>query len=364
MNFDHCYAVIMAGGGGTRLWPLSRQARPKQMVHFFEKGTLFQLAVHHLLGLFTYDRIYVVTIADQVADLKRDCPEIPAENFLIEPQPRGTASVIGLAAVVLEKKDPQAIMAVLTADHFIQDNQVYHNLLRGAVEVAEQNYLVTMGITPTYPATGYGYIQYGDLIGCYQGFQAYIVRKFKEKPSEEQARSFLEKGDHAWNSGMFVWRVDQIAGEFRRQMPELAASLKQISDQWDSPDRESVVQQVWPIIKPQTIDYGIMENADRVAVIPAKGLGWSDVGSWDSLFEVLPVDDNGNVVMGGQHIGLETTGTLICTSDSPRLVATIGVNDLIIVDTGDALLVCSRSHAQKVRQVVSILKEKNCTDYL
>jgi mannose-1-phosphate guanylyltransferase len=326
------------------------------MVSFFEKGTLFQMAVHRLLGLFTYDRIYVVTIADQAAALMRNCPEIPAENFLIEPQPRGTASVIGLAAIALEKRDPQAVMVVLTADHFIRDDQVFHNLLRAAVEIAGQNYLVTLGITPTYPATGYGYIQQGELIGHYQGLPAYVVQKFKEKPDADRARSFLEKGDHAWNSGMFVWRVDQILSEFRRQMPELAAGLKQISDQWDSSDRESVVQKVWPKIKLETIDYGIMENAERVAVIPARGLGWSDVGSWDSLFEVLPVDDNGNVVMGGQHIGIETTGTLICTSDSPRLVATIGVNDLIIVDTGDALLVCSRSQTQKVRQLVSILK--------
>jgi mannose-1-phosphate guanylyltransferase len=364
MNFDHCYAVIMAGGGGTRLWPLSRQARPKQMAQFFEKGTLFQLAVHHLLGLFTYDRIYVVTIAGQAADLMRACPEIPVENFLIEPQPKGTASVIGLAAVALAKKDSRAIMAVLTADHFIQNDRVYHNLLRGGAELASQNYLVTMGITPTYPATGYGYIQYGEQIGLFQDLPAFIVKKFKEKPAETQARSFLESGDHAWNSGMFVWRVDQITAEFSRQMPELASGLNQIADQWESPSREAEIQKVWPAIKPQTIDYGIMENANRVAVIPAKDLGWSDVGSWDSFFEVLPTDDHGNVVIGGEHIGLDTMGTLICTIDAPRLVATIGVNDLIIVDTRDSLLVCSRSQAQKVRQLVSILKEQNRTEYL
>ncbi len=364
MNFDHCYAIIMAGGGGTRLWPLSRQARPKQLVRFFEKGTLFQIAIQRLLGLFTYDRIYVVTIAGQADDLQRDCPEIPAENFLIEPQPRGTASVIGLAAVALEKIDSQATMVVLTADHFIQDDRLYHNLLRAAVEIAAQNYLVTLGITPTYPATGYGYIQYGELIGRYQDLPAHTVQKFKEKPTEDQAQSFLEKGDHAWNSGMFVWRVDQISAEFRRQMPELAAGLKQISDQWNSPEREDVIKAVWPRIKPETIDYGIMEHAERVAVIPARGLGWSDVGSWDSMFEVLPVDDLGNVVRGGQHIGIETTRTLIWASNSSRLIATIGVNDLIIVETGDALLVCSRSQAQKVRQMVTILKEKNRLEYL
>jgi mannose-1-phosphate guanylyltransferase len=364
MNLEHCYAVIMAGGGGTRLWPLSRQAKPKQMVQFFEQGTLFQLAVQHLLGLFTYDRIFVVTIADQAADLLNACPEIPVDNFLIEPQPRGTASVIGLAAVALQKKDPQAVMAVLTADHFIQNIRIYHSLLQAGVEIATEDYLVTMGIAPTYPATGYGYIQYGEEIGRFQNLPAYKVEKFKEKPGEDQARLFVESGDHAWNSGMFVWRVDQILGEFGRQMPELAGCLKLIADRWDSPLREQEIQKVWPTIKPQTIDYGIMEHANRVAVLPAKDLGWSDVGSWDSFFEVLPADDDGNVVIGGQHLSIDTKGTLICTSDAPRLVATIGVHDLIIVDTHDALLICTRSQAQKVRQLVSILKEKNRTEYL
>ena len=364
MSLEHAYAVIMAGGGGTRLWPLSRQAKPKQLAHIFDQGTLFQMAVHRLLGLFTYDRIYIVTVADQVEDLRRDCPEIPLENYLIEPMPRGTASVIGLGAVALEKRDPKAIMVVLTSDHFIEDGRVFHNLLRASIEAASDNYLVTLGITPTNPSTGYGYIQHGEELGHYQGLPAFLVKKFKEKPKAEQAREFIEKGDHDWNSGMFVWKTDMILREFDRQMPELAAGLWQISASWKTPDRNAVIRRVWPDIKPQTIDYGIMENADREIVIPATGLGWSDVGSWDSLFEVLPVDDKNNVVSGGENISLDTTDTLVFSRGSQRLIVTIGVKDLVIVDTGDALLVCNRNQAQKVRDIVDQLKKTNRTEYL
>jgi mannose-1-phosphate guanylyltransferase len=364
MNFEHAYAVIMAGGGGTRLWPLSRQAKPKQLANIFDQGTLFQMAIERLLGLFTYDRIYIVTVADQVEDLRRDCPEIPAENFLIEPTPRGTASVIGLGAVALENRDSKAIMVVLTADHFIKEVQVFHNLLRASIEVASDNYLVTMGITPTSPSTGYGYIQHGEELGHYQGLSAYLVKKFKEKPAIEQAREFVDRGDHDWNSGMFVWKTDTILREFDRQMPELAAGLWQISASWKTPDRNSVVRRVWPGIKPQTIDYGIMEHADRVVVIPATGMGWSDVGSWDSLFEVLPSDEKGNVISGGENINLDTSETLIFSKGSGRLIVTIGVKDLVIVDTGDALLVCDRSQTQKVRDIVNQLKVMKRIEYL
>jgi mannose-1-phosphate guanylyltransferase len=364
MNNNHFYAVIMAGGGGTRLWPLSRQANPKQMVSFFGAETLFQMAVARLSGLFSYDNIYVVTVADQVSRLHQDSPEIPFENFIIEPQPRGTASVIGLGAIVLRKRDPQATMAVLTSDQYIKDDQIFYNLLNAAAEVAADDYLVTLGVTPSFPATGYGYIQHGDLIREYQGMPVYDVKRFKEKPDENQAQVFLEKGDHDWNSGMFVWRVDRILEEFENQMPALASGLERIARNWGTPEQEITLNNVWSTIKPETIDYGIMENAKLVAVIPATGLGWSDVGSWDSLFEVLPVDKDGNIATNDKTIAIDTTNSLVFSKDSNRLVATIGVDDLIIVDTGDALLVCHRNQTQKVRQLVSLLKQTHRKEYL
>jgi len=351
------YAVIMAGGGGTRLWPLSRKARPKQMLRLLEERSLFQTSVQRLDGVFPPDRIYVVTVEEQAAELQQQCPQIPVENYLLEPMPRGTASVIGLAAVALQKRDPEAVMAVLTSDHYIGNEPGFRDLLQTAYDVAQEGYLVTLGISPTFAATGYGYIQRGEALGKYHDYDVYQALRFKEKPAEAQAQSMLATGDHSWNSGMFVWKVGRILDEFSRHMPVLAQGLAEISNAWNSDARALVIHQVWPGLKNETIDYGIMENAQEVAVIPATGLRWSDVGSWDSLFEVISGDEAGNIVMGGTHIGLDTSQSLVYVNQEHRLIVTIGVDDLIVVDTGDVLLVCRKDQAQRVRQVVNYLVE-------
>lgn len=360
---EHYYAVIMAGGGGTRLWPLSRQSQPKQMLSLFDDRSLFQASVERLEGVFSCERTLVVTVEDQAKELREQCPDIPEENFLLEPMPRGTASVIGLAAIALKHRDPHAIMAVLTADHYIGDEEKFRHALLAAREIAQDEYLVTLGIQPTYAATGYGYIQQGEALGTYGGLQAFRVLRFKEKPGDEQARQMLAAGDHAWNSGMFVWKVDRILEEFERQMPSLYSDLLEIDRAWKTSEQGSVVEKVWPGLKTETIDYGIMEGAEQVAVIPAADWNWSDVGSWDSLFEVLPTDPDGNIVMGGHHLGLDTSRSLVYVSQEHRLIVTIGVSDLVLVDTGDVLLVCHKEQAQKVRQVVDTLKETG-QDYL
>jgi mannose-1-phosphate guanylyltransferase len=360
---EHYYGVIMAGGGGTRLWPLSRKSRPKQMLRLIDERSLFQTSVQRLEGVFPPERILVVTVSDQAGQLREQCPEIPPENYLLEPMPRGTASVVGLAAVALQQRDPQATMAILTSDHFIGNNERFRLLLHAAHDVAQDGYLVTLGIAPSFPATGYGYIQQGELLGAYRDMPVYRVVRFKEKPGEDQAQAMLSTGDHAWNSGMFVWQVGQILAEFRRQMPDLSASLEEIARAWDAPGRQSVLDRVWPGIRAETIDYGIMEGARQVAVIPAEGLNWSDVGTWDSLFSVLPGDGAGNIVMGGQHVGLDTRDSLVYVNEEHRLIVTIGVEDLVVVDTGDVLLVCRKDQAQKVRQVVDQLKQSG-QDYV
>jgi mannose-1-phosphate guanylyltransferase len=354
---EHYYAVIMAGGGGTRLWPLSRKARPKQLLRLVEDRSLFQMAVDRLQGLFDPNHILVVTVKEQAGELRRQCPQIPGENYLIEPLPRGTASVVGLAAVVLQRRDPQAVMAILTSDHFIGNVTGFQQHLRAAYEVAQEDYLVTLGIAPTFPATGYGYIQRGERIGVYQDLEAYRALRFMEKPEHSQAVAMLAGGDHTWNSGMFIWRVDRILEEIARQMPALDQSLRLIREDWDTRKGAKTLARLWPKIKPETIDYGVMEGARQVAVIPAQNLEWSDVGSWDSLFEVLPTDDGGNLVMGGQHIGLDTRCSLIYVGQEHRLIVTIGVEDLVVVDTGDVLLVCKKDQAQRVRLVVEELKK-------
>ncbi len=354
---EHFYAVIMAGGGGTRLWPLSRQTRPKQMLRLFDERSLFQTAVDRLAGLLPVERILVVTVEDQAAELRQQVPEIPEENYLLEPMPRGTASVVGLAAVALQHRDPEAVMAILTSDHFIADEARFRQLLSAAFQVAQDGYLGTLGIEPSFPATGYGYIRQGQPVGSYQELPVYQVEAFIEKPDQAAAARMLASGRHAWNSGMFVWRVDRVMQEFQRQMPELAEALETIARDWGSPKQSGTLRKLWPEIKPETIDYGIMEGAQRVAVIPAAGLGWSDVGSWDSLFDMLPGDESGNIVMGGEHMGLDTKQSLIYMNQPHRLIVTIGVEDLVVVDTGDVLLVCRKDQAQRVRQIVDDLKE-------
>ena len=361
---EHSYVVIMAGGGGTRLWPLSRKEKPKQLLSLLGKETLFQSTVARLEKLFPPERIVIVTVAELAREMQEQVPSIPAENYLIEPAPRGTASVVALAAAVLKKRDPQAVMAIQTSDHYIRNRDLFHYLIRTAFDVAKKNYLVTLGIAPTFPSTGYGYIQQGEpLDGDYQ-YPVYKVQRFKEKPDQETAQQLLHSGDHSWNSGMFIWRADAILAEIERQMPELSKAVKEISAAWDTLKQDEVLQEYWHDLKNQTIDYGILEKAEQVAVLPAGGLGWSDVGSWNSLFEVLLPDMNGNVATSAQHLALDTHNTLVYSDDDRRLVVTIGLDDMVVVDTGDVLMICKADQSQKVRDVVEHLKKHHQEKYL
>lgn len=362
--YENYYAVIMAGGGGTRLWPLSRHKRPKQMLALTGERSLYQTAVDRLEGVFPFHRIFVVTVQDQADVLHAQCPQIPRENFLLEPMPRGTASVVGMAATALRDRDPEAVMAILTADHVIENVSGFQALLDAAYQVSRDDYLVTLGITPTYPATGYGYIQKGEKLGAYQGLDVYRVSQFTEKPEIEKAKTMLSSGEYAWNSGMFIWRVERIFEEFDRHMPRLAAQLEEIAAVWGTTAQDRVLHRIWPDILPETVDFGIMENADRVAVLPAEDLDWRDVGSWDALYDVLASQENVNVIREADHLGVDTSGTLIDTTENPRTVVTIGIEDMVIVDAGDILLVCKKDQAQRVREVVKALKEKGRTEYL
>jgi mannose-1-phosphate guanylyltransferase len=362
--YENYFAVIMAGGGGTRLWPLSRRDRPKQMLSLGGERSLFQVAVDRLEDVFPPQRILVMTVEEQVPALREQVPEIPAENFMLETMPRGTASVVGYAASILDHKHPGSVMAVLTADHIIGNLKLFQQVLNTAYQVAGDEYLITLGISPTYPATGYGYIRQGEGIGKFDGMEVYRVEEFMEKPDQAQAEMMLDKGGYSWNSGMFIWRTDTILEEISRQMPELYSQLSLIKEAWDTEEQESTIREIWPQIQPQTIDFGIMENAQRVAVIPAKDLSWNDVGSWEALYDLLPADEQGNINQGGEHFSLDTSGTIIHGKENPRTVVTIGVSDLIIVDTGDILLVCGREQAQQVRDAVKRLRDAGRNDLL
>jgi mannose-1-phosphate guanylyltransferase len=362
---EHTYAVIMAGGGGTRLWPVSRQEKPKQLLPLLGQDTLFQGTVRRLENLFSPAQIFVVTVEEQAREMRLQAPQIPPENYLIESAPRGTASVVGLAASVLYQRDKNARMAVLPADHFIRNRDLFHYLLNAAFDVAEHGYLVTLGITPTQPSTAYGYIQQGaPLEGNYK-YPTYQVRNFKEKPDEQTAQKLLHTGDHSWNSGMFIWRADSILKEIDRQLPELGGALKKISAVWGTDQQAAVLHENWKELKNITVDYGVMENAERVAVLPASGLGWSDVGMWSSLFEVLLPDMNGNIATNSNlHLSYETHNTLVYGGGNDRLIVTIGVDDMVIIDGGDVLMVCKTDQSQKVKDVVEHLKKHRQDKYL
>ncbi|MEI6291033.1 MAG: sugar phosphate nucleotidyltransferase [Chloroflexota bacterium] len=360
---EHSYAVIMAGGGGTRLWPVSRKNKPKQLLPLLGEETLLQSTVSRLRNLFPPERILIVTVEDQMAEIRDQVPTIPAENYLIEPGPRGTASVVGLAAAILHQRDPQAIMAILPSDHHIRNIDLFDYLMRTAFEVAKLDYLVTLGITPTFPSTAYGYIQQALLIQEKFNYPVYTVKRFTEKPDEKTAQQLIRTGDHSWNSGMFIWKTDRILAEFRHQMPALNDVLDQICKA-SAEDRDAVISAKWGDLKVETIDYGIMENAEKVAVLPASGLGWSDVGSWDSLFEVLLPDMNGNISINSQHLALETHNTLVFGNGNERLIVTIGIDDIVVVDKGDALLICKSDQSQQVRSVVAHLKKHHQERYL
>jgi mannose-1-phosphate guanylyltransferase len=350
----------MAGGTGTRLWPFSRRDSPKQSLKLVGDRTMFQHAVDRLTPSFDSDRVFVVAGAEHVAALKAQAPELPPENFIVEPEGRGTAACIGLAAITLGRQDQEAIMAVLTADHFIREEARFRRVLDAAGEVARRGHLVTLGITPTSPSTGYGYVKQGEALGAIGDYPFYRVDRFTEKPELETAKRMVESGTYSWNSGMFIWRVERILEEYERQMPEFYAQLMQIDSALGTSNFDEVLGRIWPQVEKQTIDYGVMEGARDVAVIPVD-IGWSDVGSWASLSELLPADDAGNVVVG-PHVGMDTDGTLVI--GGKRLIATIGLERMVVVDTDDALLICPRGREQEVRDIVRRLEREGRWKYL
>jgi mannose-1-phosphate guanylyltransferase len=354
------YALIMAGGGGTRLWPLSRRARPKQALTLVGERTMFEHAVDRIASLFQPEEIFVVTGEEHLESLLLQAPELPRANFLLEPVGQGTAPAIGLGAVHLRRRDPQAVMVVLTADHFIRDVERFRRVLTAAAQVAEKGHLVTLGITPSFPSTGFGYIQQGEQLYEVDGFAVFRALRFTEKPSPETAFQMVESGLYTWNSGMFIWRVDRIMEEFARQMPDLYDVLMQIDAVLGTPAYEPTLRRLWPELSPQSIDYGVMEGARDVVVIPVD-IGWSDVGNWSSMREILPADADGNVVVG-EHVGLDTRNTIVFGGH--RLIATIGLEDMIIVDTDDALLICPLDREQDVREMVRQLREMGRKDVL
>lgn len=352
------YALIMAGGIGSRLWPRSRAAKPKQFLPLLSAETMLQETVSRIQPLVPAEHMLIATGRDYLELTAAQLPKLPRANIIGEPSGKGSAPCIGLGALAIQRDDPDAVMVVLSSDHQIQKADVFRQALQAAEELAHEGYLVTLGIQPTEPHTGYGYIHRQGSLGTFNGFNAYAVERFVEKPDRATAEQYLATGEYSWNAGIFIWRANAIMAAFAEYLPQLSQQLTEIA-QSGGPSNPDAFGQVWEQIQNVTIDYGIMERADRVAVIPVD-IGWSDVGDWNTLTEIASRDER---LVQAQHIGLTTSDTLIY-SDSDRLIATIGLDNFLIVDTGDALLIAPRDRAQDVKKLVDELKRQGRTDVL
>ena len=364
------YGVVLAGGTGTRLWPLSRAGHPK-FLHPLTgtEASLLQATVDRLDTLTSPDRVFVVTGVAHAVAVSRQLATMPDENVLVEPSPRDSCAAIALAAAVIARRDPEAIMGSFASDHLIADKEAFAGVIRQAMVGASQGLLMTLGITPTRPETGYGYLQCGAPIDGDGPLRK--VEEFKEKPTYDVAEGYVKSGAYLWNAGMFVWRVDTFLAELHRQQPQLAAGISRIAAAWGTVEQEEVMGDVWPTLPKISVDYAVMEGAaaaGRVGTVPGD-FGWNDVGDFHTLGEVLTADQAGNVVVGQQDtqkhtVLLRETEGLVVVPSSGRLVAAMGVRDLVIVDTPDAVLVCPRERAQEVKHLVDHLKELGQHGYI
>lgn len=354
------WAVIPAGGSGSRLWPLSRSARPKFLLPLLGKQSLLQQTFERLTSLAPPERILVVCGPAHVAAIARQLPSLPSSNIIVEPSPNGTGPALALATALIERADPHAIMGSFAADHDVSDTDAFARVVRTAIQTARRGDLVTIGLAPTKPETAYGYIERTDeVILEHDGTTAYRAAQFIEKPDLERAAAFVESGKFLWNASMFVWKVSALKQELKRLQPGIQEAVWKIADAWDSREQERITARIWSELPNITIDHGVMEQAKSVAVVPAE-LGWSDVGDWNNLGELIEQDALGNSVRGNL-LRIDTTNSVIW-SETGRMVAMVGLDNIIVVDTEDALLVVDRDKSQEVRKVVERLKASTRTE--
>ncbi|BET66902.1 mannose-1-phosphate guanylyltransferase [Opitutales bacterium ASA1] len=348
------FVVVMAGGKGERFWPQSRLTRPKQLLPIVGESSMLTQTVERLPGLVPYENILVITNREQRDAVLECCPMLPPENVVAEPVGRDTAAAVGLAALLVGRRDPGATLAMLPADHVIHDIEGFCAVLRAAFETAEaQPRLVTLGITPTEPATGYGYIQKGTALEPVQGREVWAVRRFVEKPDLEKAKSYVASGEFLWNAGMFVWTVASIRSAIAAYVPELESGLAAIErDLASGRGADETLAQHFPGLKKISIDFAVMEKADNVVTLAAT-FDWDDVGAWPAIVKHLASDAEGNVVRGAGLVHAGANNLVVSTKE--HLVAVIGTDDLIVVHTEDATLVVPKARAQEIKDVVKKL---------
>ena len=348
--------LIMAGGVGSRFWPLSRKDNPKQFLNLVDKDrSMIQATVDRISQLADYEDIFIATNDRYLERMKEHLPEVLAENMTVEPIRKNTAACIGLASLYIERKDPEAVMVVLPADHLILDEERYLKVIEAGVEVAKEgDNLVTIGIEPTHPETGYGYIDYEEQYATVEGEDVFEVNAFTEKPDQVKVEEFIEAGTYLWNSGIFIWQVSTIRKMFKEHIPKLHAGLERMKEAIGTEQEEEVLKREFEKLDSISIDYGVMEPADNIYVLPGS-FGWDDIGCWPALERIEKSDKDGNVIKG-KHIGIDTKDTIIHGND--KIIATAGVEDLVIVDTEDAILICAKEEAQRVKEIRNLLEKK------
>jgi len=356
------HAVIMAGGIGSRFWPRSRRATPKQFLNVFGDSTMIQATIQRLSGVVKPEHCHVVTNGLYADLTRKQLPALPGGNVMGEPIARNTAPCIAYAAMKLVKQDPDAIMVVLPADHRIGDVRAFHDVLAAGIEKAgEYGALVTIGIEPTHPATGYGYIQFDtEAQADDESLRAYFVKTFAEKPNQATAERFIDSGDFLWNSGMFMWRAESILDAIAEHLPDVWEAFEPISEHLGTDGESAAVEKAYRACPSISIDYGVMERAAKVYVVPGD-FDWNDVGDWKAVYDLSDKGPHGNAITGN---GIVHDSGRCLVQASERLVALVGVHDLIVVDTDDAVLVCHRDAAQGVKNIVDYLYAHQLDDYV
>ena len=349
------FVVVLAGGEGTRMWPLSRSRRPKQLLQLNGPRSLIQQTVDRVLPLVRPERILIITEHSHAEDLRAQLPELPDASIVVEPTRRGTAPALLLAALHIKARAPEATWASVHADAFITRNDEFRRTLAAALEAAAQGaLLVTTGVAPGFPSTAYGYIQRGEELGRVHGLPLCRVARFVEKPDLETAQSYVRSGQYLWNPGVFVWKNAALLDAFKTHQPEIYDVLTSVP--------LSEIDRVYPDAKRETIDVGIMERVRNVATIPSD-FGWSDIGSWAELWELSPRTEDGNVVLGSGRVLIADSQNNLVFADG-RTVALVGVSDLVVVETADAVFVCPRARAQDVKSIVQQLQSEGSTELL
>lgn len=358
---DKFYAVILAGGKGTRFWPLSRARRPKQLIDITGRGSMLRLTFERLAAFVPPERVLLLTTEDLKPAISNELPEVAEENIFLEPMGRNTGPALAVASSIVRHRDGDAPMLCCPADHLIGDEEEFRGLIGAAVKVAaERDTLITFGVKPDNPATGYGYIEAGKRAEERDGRPFFTVERFHEKPDLEKARNYMRNESFYWNSGIFVWRPSVFLSAWERFMPESVESLNRISRSLGTDRMDETVASFYPRLPSISVDYAVLEKAENVLVAPAL-LKWSDVGSWDSLFDILPVDGSENIGVGYTKM-LDSKGNLLFNPDGTTVA--VGVEDMIVVVDGTDVLICKRGHSQKVRNILEKIEKDGRTDLL